>query len=202
MLARSDLRGVADPTSALAPPPDDPGPVEAVREVLAAVRDRGDAAVRDFTERFDGCRIDDLRVPTSALTNALAGLAVDVRRALDRAHGEIAAYHSAQRDDGFALDRGGIRLTERVVPVRRAGCYVPGGRATYPSTVLMTAVPAQDRRGGRDRAVRPAGARRRGPAGHPRGGRSRRGRRGVPGRWRPGDRRAGLRHRVDPPRST
>ena len=143
MLARSDLRGVADPVSALALPPDDPGPVEAVREVLAAVRDRGDAAVREYTARFDGCRVDDLRVPTAALTSALAGLAVDVRRALDRAHGEIAAYHSAQRDDGFTLDRGGIRLTERVVPVRRAGCYVPGGRATYPSTVLMTAVPAR-----------------------------------------------------------
>ena len=143
MLARSDLRGVADPASALAPPPDDPGPVAAVRGVLAAVRERGDAAVRDFTERFDGCRIDDLRVPPSALTSSLAGLSLDVRRALDRAHAEITAYHSAQRDDGFTLDRGGVRMTERVVPVRRAGCYVPGGRATYPSTVLMTSVPAR-----------------------------------------------------------
>jgi len=143
MLARSDLRGVADLGSALAPPPDDPGPVEAVREVLAAVRTGGDAAVRDLTERFDGCRIDDLRVPPSALTAALADVALETRRALDHAHGEIAAYHSAQRRAGFTLDRGGIRLTERVVPVRRAGCYVPGGRATYPSTVLMTAVPAR-----------------------------------------------------------
>jgi len=143
MLARSDLRGVADPVSALAPPPDDPGPVEAVREILAAVRDRGDAAVRELTERFDGCRVDDLRVAPAALTAALAAVSRETRRALDHAHGEIAAYHAAQRSDGFTLDRGGIRLTERVVPVRRAGCYVPGGRATYPSTVLMTAVPAR-----------------------------------------------------------
>ena len=126
MLARSDLRGVADPASALAPPPDDPGPVEAVREVLAAVRDRGDAAVRDLTERFDGAGSTTSGCPPSALTNALAGLAVDVRRALDRAHGEIAAYHSAQRDDGFTLDRGGIRLTERVVPVRPGGVLRAG----------------------------------------------------------------------------
>jgi len=143
MLSRSDLRGVADPGSVLAPPPDDPGPVEAVRAILADVRSRGDAAVRDLTEQYDGCRIDDLRVPASALTAALAGLPPATRRALDHAQGEIAAYHGAQRVDGFTLDRGGIRLTERVVPVRRAGCYVPGGRAAYPSTVLMTAVPAR-----------------------------------------------------------
>lgn len=143
MLTRSDLRGGVDPASVLAPPPDDPGPVEAVRAILADVRARGDAAVRDLTERFDGCRIDDLRVPPAALTAALADLPHETRRALDHAHGEIAAYHGAQRDEGFTLDRGGIRLTERVVPVRRAGCYVPGGRAAYPSTVLMTTVPAR-----------------------------------------------------------
>ena len=143
MLARSDLRGVTDPASALAPPPDDPGPVEVVRAVLADVRERGDAAVRDLTERFDGCRIDDLRVPAAELTEALGNLDLPVRRALDDAHGRIAAYHAAQRDDGFTLERDGLRLTERVVPVDRAGCYVPGGRATYPSTVLMTAVPAR-----------------------------------------------------------
>jgi len=143
MLARSDLRGVTDLASVLAPPPGDPGPVEAVRAILADVRVRGDAALRDLTERFDGCRIDELRVPPSALTAALADLPRDVRRALDYAHGEISAYHAAQRDEGFTLDRDGIQLTERVVPVARAGCYVPGGRATYPSTVLMTAVPAR-----------------------------------------------------------
>jgi histidinol dehydrogenase len=111
--------------------------------VLAAVRQRGDAAVRDFTERFDGCRIAELRVPASELAAALDGVAPETRRALHHAHGEIAAYHLAQRSEGFTLQRGGIRLTERVVPVRRAGCYVPGGRAAYPSTVLMTAVPAR-----------------------------------------------------------
>jgi len=143
MLARSDLRGVADLASALAPPPDDPGPVRAVRDIVADVRERGDAALRDLTERFDGCRLDDLRVPGPELTAALEGLALEVRESLDYAHGEIAAYHAAQRSGGFTLDRDGVRLTERVVPVARAGCYVPGGRAAYPSSVLMTAVPAR-----------------------------------------------------------
>jgi histidinol dehydrogenase len=143
MLARSDLRGVADLASALAPPPDDPGPVRAVRDIVADVRERGDAALRDLTERFDGCRLDDLRVPNAALAAALDSLASDVRDSLEYAHGEIGAYHAAQRIGGFTLDRDGIRLTERVVPVARAGCYVPGGRAAYPSSVLMTAVPAR-----------------------------------------------------------
>lgn len=143
MLTRSDLRGVADLASGLAPPPDDPGPVDAVRGVIATVRAGGDAALRELTERFDGAKIDALRVPASALTNALAELPLDVRRALDYAHGEITAYHAAQRAGGFTLDRDGIRLTERVLPVDRAGCYVPGGRATYPSSVLMTTVPAR-----------------------------------------------------------
>jgi histidinol dehydrogenase len=143
MLARSDLRGVADLASALAPPPDDTGPLRAVREILDEVRTRGDDALRDFTERFDGCRIDELRVPAGEITAAVESLPADVRDALEYAHGEIAAYHAAQRTGGFTLDRDGVRLTERVVPVARAGCYVPGGRAAYPSTVLMTAVPAR-----------------------------------------------------------
>jgi len=74
MLARSDLRGVADLASALAPPPDDTGPVRAVREILREVRTRGDDALRDLTERFDGCRIDELRVPAAEMTAALDGL--------------------------------------------------------------------------------------------------------------------------------
>jgi histidinol dehydrogenase len=143
MLTRSDLRGVADLASALAPPPDDPGPVRAVRDIIDDVRAGGDDALRDLTEKLDGCRIDALRVPATDLADAVAGLPSDVRDALEYAHGEIAAYHAAQHDHGFTLDRDGIRLTERVVPVNRAGCYVPGGRATYPSSVLMTAVPAR-----------------------------------------------------------
>src|SRR4029078_10013061 len=97
MLARSDLRGVADLASALAPPPDDPGPVRAVREIAAEVREGGDAALRDLTERFDGCRVDDLRVPAVAVAAALDGLGSDVREGLADAHGESGADPRAQR---------------------------------------------------------------------------------------------------------
>ena len=143
MLARSDLRGVADPGSALAPPPDDPGPLDAVRAVLDAVRERGDDAVRECTARFDGCRIDDLRVAPEEVDAARSALPAATVAALEAARDAIAAYHTAQRRDGFTVVRDGVRCTERVVPVRRAGCYVPGGRAAYPSTVLMTTVPAR-----------------------------------------------------------
>jgi histidinol dehydrogenase len=143
VLTRSDLRGVTDLASALAPPPGDPGPADAVRAILADVRVRGDVALRELTERFDGCRVDDFRVPPSELAEAHAALDDDVRRSLDLALARITDYHEAQLTSGFTIERDGIRLTERVVPVERAGCYVPGGRAAYPSTVLMTAVPAR-----------------------------------------------------------
>jgi len=117
--------------------------VEAVRAVLADVAERGDDALRDLTERFDGCRIDDFRVPRAACDRALAAQPSRVRAALEQAHGAIVAYHQAQCSDGFTLVRDGTTITERVVPVRRAGCYAPGGRAAYPSTVLMTTVPAR-----------------------------------------------------------
>ena len=145
MLARLDLRGFdGDLAAALARPvSDDAGVLDAVRTIIADVRTRGDAALRDFTERFDGCRIDDLRVPTDEIASALSSSSDELRAALEYAHAEITAYHEAQRAPAVALDRDGVHLRELVVPVDRAGAYVPGGRANYPSTVLMTAVPAR-----------------------------------------------------------
>lgn len=143
MLSRLDLRGVADLAGALPPPAEDTGPVEAVRAIVADVRDRGDAAVREYTERFDGCRPDTLRVPEAECRRALAGQAPDVRRALEAAHDAIGAYHRAQLVPDHTVDAAGVRITGRTLPVGRAGCYAPGGRASYPSTVLMTVTPAR-----------------------------------------------------------
>jgi histidinol dehydrogenase len=114
-----------------------------VREIIAAVRARGDDALREYTKRFDGCSVDDLRVPPSEVEAALEGASPDLRSALEYAAGEISAYHEAQCTPEVDLQRDGVRLREVVVPVQRAGCYVPGGRADYPSTVLMTAIPAR-----------------------------------------------------------
>ena len=145
MLVRLDLRGFdGDLAAALArPASDDAGVLDVVRTIIADVRERGDIALRDLTERLDGCRIDALRVPAEEVASALANATNELRAALEYAHGEITAYHEAQLMPEVVLDRGGVQLRELVVPVDRAGAYVPGGRANYPSTVLMTAVPAR-----------------------------------------------------------
>lgn len=145
MLSRLDLRGAdTDLATALARrTPEDPGPIAAVRQIMADVRAFGDAALRELTERFDGCRIDDLRVPEKEIVAALDDAPTRLRAALDYARQEITAYHEAQLGDDVRIERDGAVLRELVVPVDRAGLYVPGGRAAYPSTVLMTAIPAR-----------------------------------------------------------
>jgi histidinol dehydrogenase len=114
-----------------------------VRELIDAVRARGDDAVRELTERFDGCRLETARVPTDDVTDALERVDPDVLMALEFARDQILAWHEAQREREAKHERAGVEVRELVLPVDRAGCYVPGGRATYPSSVLMTAVPAR-----------------------------------------------------------
>ncbi|HEX2737282.1 MAG TPA: histidinol dehydrogenase [Acidimicrobiia bacterium] len=147
MLSRLDLRAFNGDTAALASllarPGGDDEPVAAVREIIAAVRERGDAALRELTARFDGCAIDDLRVSGGEMDAALDGVSAEFGAALRYARAEITAYHEAQRGPEVRVERDGVTLRELVVPVDRAGLYVPGGRAAYPSTVLMTAIPAQ-----------------------------------------------------------
>lgn len=151
MLTRLDLRGRDLPTDLadlLTLPEldaqDDAGVLETVREIIAAVRRDGDAALRELTARFDGCVIEELRVPVDACRDALDGLSDDLRSALEFAHGQIEAYHRSQVPRPADVhERSGIQVREVTRPVERAGAYVPGGRAIYPSTVLMTAVPAK-----------------------------------------------------------
>lgn len=146
MLARTDLRGFSgpfEPLLARATWAGDPAIADSVRHIIAAVREGGDSALREFTERFDGPRIDEIRVPRAAAEAALERVDPDLRLALDFARDQILAWHEAQRENEARHERSGIAVRELVVPVARAGCYVPGGRAIYPSTVLMTAVPAR-----------------------------------------------------------
>jgi histidinol dehydrogenase len=145
MLSRLDLRGTNADLSPLTARGDavDASAVEGARAIIAEVRGRGDAALRDLTEQFDGCTIDELRVPGDELLAALDGAPAEFRAALEYAREEVTAYHEAQLGDDVRLERDGVLLRELVVPVDRAGLYVPGGRATYPSTVLMTAIPAR-----------------------------------------------------------
>jgi len=145
VLTRLDLRGAtADLRSLLPrPTPSGPDPVEIVRQVLAEVRKRGDAAVREYTERFDRVTLEELRVPREALDAALAALAPDLRAALEEASAAVTDYHRTQVRPENRHTRNGVVVRELPVPVDRAGLYVPGGRAGYPSTVLMTAIPAR-----------------------------------------------------------
>jgi histidinol dehydrogenase len=145
MLARLDLRGfTGDLVAAVARrPSDDAAKVAAVREIIAEVRARGDDALRQYTERFDGCTLEDARVTAEEVKAALEAASPALRDALEYAKGEITAYHEEQRRPEATRERDGVRVRELIVPVDRAGCYVPGGRANYPSTVLMTAIPAR-----------------------------------------------------------
>ena len=146
MLTRIDLRGRRDadprtllPRAAL----DVAAAVEQVRPVVEAVRDRGAAAVREATARFDGVEPEHLRVPEGELARALAGLDPAVRAALEEAVRRARTVATAQlRADEVVDVVEGATVTERWVPVGRVGLYVPGGRVAYPSSVVMNVVPA------------------------------------------------------------
>jgi histidinol dehydrogenase len=116
-----------------------------VRPTVEAVRERGAAAVREATLRFDGVAATELRVPASALAEAAATLDPDVRAALDEAIRRIRLVHRAQRPAGTTVEvvPGGT-VTRRHLPVGRVGLYVPGGLAPLPSSVLMNVIPAQE----------------------------------------------------------
>ena len=116
-----------------------------VAAIIADVRARGDAAVADLTARFDRVDLDAVgwEIPLTEMDAALAGLDLDLRAALDLAAARIRAFHERQRPMGNdATDAAGVRTGVRWSAIEAAGLYVPGGRAAYPSSVLMNAIPA------------------------------------------------------------
>jgi histidinol dehydrogenase len=145
MLRRLDLRPVTGDVRPYLPRPqvDGAGPVAAVREILAQVRRDGDAAVKALTAKFDGVELDDLRVPAGEIEAALSSIPPLLRESLEAARASILAFHRTQLHDDNRHERDGVVVRELRRPVDRAGIYVPGGRARYPSTVLMTAIPAR-----------------------------------------------------------
>jgi histidinol dehydrogenase len=146
MIRRLDLRGSrADPRRVLPRAAVDVESVLAtVRPIVEDVRDRGAEAVLEWGERLDGVRPPHLRIPQEALDTALEGLDPGVRAALEESIRRARLVHLDQRrsDTTTQVVPGGT-VTERWVPVERVGLYVPGGRAVYPSSVVMNVVPAQ-----------------------------------------------------------
>lgn len=117
---------------------------EAVRRIVEEVRAGGDAAVLDYTERFDGVRPASLRVDVARLAEAHARLDDALRGILVEAADNIRRFHEKQlRASWFDTEEDGAGLGQRYVPIERAGVYVPGGTAAYPSSVLMNVIPAQ-----------------------------------------------------------
>ncbi len=116
-------------------------------EVIRAVRRRGDEALLQYTRQFDGWQPDDaaaLAITEADFKSAYAALDAEQRRALEMAAERIDAYHQHQIAEDWEFDdAAGNRLGQKVTPLDRVGLYVPGGQAAYPSTVLMTAIPAR-----------------------------------------------------------
>ncbi len=129
----------------------DQGPVEdverAVAEIIAKVRSAGDAALLAYTREFDRLVVNtaaELEVPKDRLQQALDKLPGDQRDALQHAADRVRDYHERQRQESWSYQEpDGTRLGQRLTPLQRVGLYVPGGKAAYPSSVLMNAIPAK-----------------------------------------------------------
>jgi histidinol dehydrogenase len=149
VLRTIDLRGsvldAATIRAALPRPEQDPGSVQAdVVALIEDVRARGEAALLEQADRFDGGRPPAVAVPVEEIVEAERTLPADVRAALEITIERVRAASSAQRSEPVTTRLGdGARVLQRWMPVRRVGLYVPGGRAVYPSSVVMNVVPAQ-----------------------------------------------------------
>lgn len=125
----------------------DDGVNQRVLEIIQAVRERGDAALVEYTQRFDGLEVAsmaDLILPRERLELALTRISPAQREALEVAAERVRSYHEKQKQDSWRYSEAdGTVLGQKVTPLDRAGLYVPGGKASYPSSVLMNAIPAK-----------------------------------------------------------
>ena len=145
MLQRLDLRAGAPASGGALPRPDlsDPGPVLEVRAIVEDVRRRGDAALRECTARFDKAEIDQIAVSPEEIAAAPGRLNPALLGALSEAARSIESFHRHRAPDLGSYERNSISVELLQLPVARAGVYVPGGLASYPSSVLMSAIPAR-----------------------------------------------------------
>lgn len=122
----------------------DPEIEEAVEDILEDVRVNGDDALRRYSEKFDGVKVESFRVPQEELDEAYASVDGKLRDAMELAKKNIVSFHRLEVEKGFVdLSEPGIMRGQKVTPLESVGLYVPGGRAAYPSTILMSALPAR-----------------------------------------------------------
>ncbi len=116
----------------------------AVKEIIKNVKERGDEAVLEYTEKFDRVKLtpEELIVPFKELEKAYEEIEEDVRWSLEIAAERVRKFHEAQIEKSYFLEEEGMILGQKVIPIERAGLYVPGGKAAYPSSVIMNAIPA------------------------------------------------------------
>ena len=116
---------------------------DAARRIVEDVRARGDEALLEYTERFDGVRLDRLRVPHKEIETSRASLPADLEEPFQRAFENVRAFHEHELDRTWEMSRNGATSGQWVRPLRRVGVYVPGGHGAYPSTLMMATIPAR-----------------------------------------------------------
>lgn len=123
---------------------DDANITQQVKDIINKVIDEGDRALIEYTKAFDHVTLSSLKVSDEELNQAMAKVDDDFIRYMEEAKQNIIFYHKAQLKQGFELTKeNGVYLGQRVIPLERVGVYVPGGRAAYPSSVLMNVLPAR-----------------------------------------------------------
>ncbi len=114
-----------------------------VRDIIAAVRARGDEAVLEYNQKFDKVKLSSLEVTQQELQEAVSQVEPEFMQVLQEAAENIRQFHSQQLRGSFVIHKDGVILGQKITPIQRVGIYVPGGTAAYPSTVLMDTVPAK-----------------------------------------------------------
>ena len=117
---------------------------DTVRAIIENVSKNGDQALKAYCERFDGALLSSLEVTKEEIDAAMAAISPALKKAMETAAENIRAFHSAQRREGFCIGRpDGAYMGQKVTPIEKVGLYIPGGTASYPSTVFMNAIPAK-----------------------------------------------------------
>ncbi|RLG57973.1 MAG: histidinol dehydrogenase [Candidatus Hydrothermarchaeota archaeon] len=114
-----------------------------VKPIVEDVRKKGDSALRYYTKKFDGVEIDNFRVSEDEVEQAFKTIKPEITEALNEAYKNIREFHERQLPEEWDYEKNGLKLGQLIRPLQRVGCYIPGGRASYPSTVLMATIPAK-----------------------------------------------------------